>query len=57
MAYTLTVGSLRCHILSDGLQYVDGGGFFGLIPRSMWQQVIAPNELNQIPCESRSLLI
>ena len=57
MAYTLTVGSLRCHILSDGLQYVDGGGFFGLIPRSMWQQVIAPNELNQIPCDSRSLLI
>ena len=57
MAYTLTVGSLRCHILSDGLQYVDGGGFFGLIPRSMWQEVIAPNELNQIPCDSRSLLI
>ena len=57
MAYSLRVGSLRCHILSDGLQYVDGGGFFGLIPRSMWQEVIAPNELNQIPCDSRSLLI
>jgi glyoxylase-like metal-dependent hydrolase (beta-lactamase superfamily II) len=57
MAYSLRVGSLRCHVLSDGLQYVDGGGFFGLIPRSMWQEVIAPNELNQIPCDSRSLLI
>jgi glyoxylase-like metal-dependent hydrolase (beta-lactamase superfamily II) len=57
MAYTLTVGSLRCHVLSDGVQYVDGGGFFGLIPRSMWQEVIAPNEQNQIPCDSRSLLI
>lgn len=57
MAYTLRVGSLRCHILSDGLQYVDGGGFFGLIPRTMWQEVIAPNEQNQIPCDSRSLLI
>lgn len=57
MAYTLTVGSLRCHILSDGLQTVDGGGFFGLIPRTMWQEVIAPNEQNQIPCDSRSLLI
>lgn len=57
MAYTLRVGSLRCHILSDGLQYVDGGGFFGVVPRSMWQEVIAPNEFNQIPCDSRSLLI
>lgn len=57
MAYTLTVGALRCHILSDGLQYVDGGGYFGLIPRTMWQEVIAPNELNQIPSDSRCLLI
>jgi glyoxylase-like metal-dependent hydrolase (beta-lactamase superfamily II) len=57
MAYTLTVGSLRCHILSDGLQYTDGGGFFGLIPRAMWQEVIAPNDLNQIPSDSRCLLI
>ena len=57
MAYSLRIGSLRCHVLSDGLQYVDGGGFFGLIPRSMWQEVIAPNERNQIPCDSRSLLI
>lgn len=57
MPYTLTVGSIRCHILSDGLQHVDGGGFFGLIPRTMWQDVITPNELNQIPIDSRSLLI
>ncbi len=57
MAYSLNVGSIRCHILSDGLQYVDGGGFFGVVPRAMWQDVIAPNDLNQIPCDSRSLLI
>ena len=57
MAYTLTVGTIRCHILSDGLHYVDGGGFFGLIPRLMWQEIIAPNDQNQIPCDARSLLI
>lgn len=27
MAYTLQIGAIRCHILSDGLHYVDGGGF------------------------------
>jgi len=57
MAYSVKVGALQCHILSDGLHYVDGGGFFGLIPRSMWQEVIEPNANNQIACDSRSLLI
>jgi glyoxylase-like metal-dependent hydrolase (beta-lactamase superfamily II) len=57
MAYTIQIGTLRCHVLSDGLHYVDGGGFFGLIPRTMWQEVIEPSPLNQVPCDSRSLLI
>ena len=57
MAYTIQVGALRCHILSDGLHYVDGGGFFGLIPRTMWQEVVEPTPLNQVPCDTRSLLI
>ncbi len=57
MAYTLQVGAIRCHVLSDGLHYVDGGGFFGLIPRLMWEQVVEPNALNQVPCDARSLLI
>ena len=42
MAYTVQVGAIRCHILSDGLHYVDGGGFFGLVPRLMWERVIEP---------------
>jgi glyoxylase-like metal-dependent hydrolase (beta-lactamase superfamily II) len=57
MAYSVQIGAVRCHILSDGLHYSDGGGFFGLIPRALWQQVIPPNEHNQIPVDTRSLLI
>lgn len=57
MAHTLTIGSIRCHILSDGLHHVDGGGFFGLIPRTMWQRVIVPDVDNRIPVDARSLLI
>ena len=57
MAYTIQVGALRCHILSDGLHYVDGGGFFGLIPRAMWQEVIEPTPHNLVPCDARALLI
>jgi glyoxylase-like metal-dependent hydrolase (beta-lactamase superfamily II) len=54
---TLDVGGVRCHVVSDGLHVMDGGGFFGLVPRVLWQHVIAPNDDNQIPADTRSLLI
>jgi len=57
MAYTLTVGSLRCHIVSDGRQLSDGGGFFGLVPRVLWEPIIRPDERNRIPVEIRCMLI
>lgn len=57
MAQTIQIGSVRCHVVSDGLNIADGGGFFGLVPRVLWQRVIAGNELNQIPADTRCLLI
>ncbi len=57
MAHTLNVGNIRCHIVSDGVHPVDGGGFFGLVPRVLWQRVVEPNELNQVPSDTRCLLI
>lgn len=57
MAHTVQVGGVRCHILSDGLTLADGGGFFGVVPRTLWQRVIAPNDQNQVPCDTRALLI
>ena len=57
MPYTVDIGQIRCHVLSDGLRVVDGGGWFGLVPRALWQRVIEPNEQHQIPCDSRCLLI
>lgn len=57
MAYTLQVGSIRCHIVSDGIHLVDGGGFFGLVPKLLWHPVIRANEQNLIPAETRCLLI
>jgi glyoxylase-like metal-dependent hydrolase (beta-lactamase superfamily II) len=57
MVYTVQVGAVRCHILSDGLNVADGGGFFGVVPRVMWQRVMPPNELNQVPNDIRCMLI
>ena len=57
MPYSFQIGSIPCHIVSDGRQLVDGGGFFGLVPRVLWERVIRPDENNRIPVQMRSLLI
>jgi glyoxylase-like metal-dependent hydrolase (beta-lactamase superfamily II) len=35
----------------------DGGGFFGVVPRVMWQRVILANEQNYVPNDIRCMLI
>ncbi len=57
MPHSFQLGSIRCHILDDGKHPIDGGGFFGVVPRILWQRVIEPDEQNLIPSATRSLLI
>lgn len=57
MPYSLQIGNTTCHILDDGKQLVDGGGYFGVVPRILWQRVIQPNENHMVPSATRSLLI
>lgn len=57
MPYTRKIGSITCHLLDDGMQPVDGGGFFGVVPRFLWQRVIRPDDNNMIPSKTRCLLI
>lgn len=53
----IQIGDMACHILSDGKHRIDGGGFFGLVPRVLWSQVVAPDADNMIPAAVRCLLI
>ena len=57
MPYSFQIGSIPCHIVSDGRQLVDGGGFFGLVPRVLWERVIRPDDKNRIPVQMRSLVV
>ena len=50
-------GSLRCHALEGGLQRLDGGAMFGVVPKPLWSKRIAPDERNRIPLAMRCLLI
>lgn len=51
------VGGLRCHTLEAGLQRLDGGAMFGVVPRPLWERRIPPDARNRIPLAMRCLLI
>jgi glyoxylase-like metal-dependent hydrolase (beta-lactamase superfamily II) len=51
------IGALRCHALEGGMQRLDGGAMFGVVPRTLWQTRIAPDERNRIPLAMRCLLV
>lgn len=56
-ACSYQVGRVKVHLVSDGVFWTDGGTNFGVVPRTLWEKVIQPDELNRIPMQLRCLLI
>ena len=52
-----TLGDLELTILSDGEYYLDGGTFFGVVPKIMWQRKWAPDDLNRLRAGLNSVLV
>ena len=57
LARTFQVGGLRCHTLEGGLQRLDGGAMFGVVPFPLWSKRVPPDERHRIPLAMRCLLI
>ena len=57
LLHTFNVGGLRCHTLEGGLQRLDGGAMFGVVPRTLWRTRIEPDDRNRIPLAMRCLLV
>ena len=55
--YSFQVGGLRCHTLEGGLQRLDGGAMFGVVPRTLWKARIEPDKRNRIPLAMRCVLV
>lgn len=56
-ACSYQIGRVKVHLVSDGVFWTDGGTNFGVVPRTLWERVIQPDELNRIPMQLRCLLI
>jgi glyoxylase-like metal-dependent hydrolase (beta-lactamase superfamily II) len=57
LVHTFTVGNLRCHTIEAGLQRLDGGAMFGVVPKPMWEKRAPPDQRNRIPLALRCLLV
>jgi glyoxylase-like metal-dependent hydrolase (beta-lactamase superfamily II) len=53
----MALGNFEVTVLSDGTYRGDGGAFFGVVPKSMWQKRIQADERNTIQVGLNSLLI
>ena len=57
LVQTRTIGALRVHALQAGLQQLDGGAMFGVVPKNLWERQIPADARNRIPLGMRCLLI
>ena len=52
-----TLGDFELTIVSDGTYFLDGGAFFGVVPKTMWSKKIMPDAQNRIDTGLNSLLV
>ncbi len=50
---TFRVGRLTCHTLDGGLQRLDGGAMFGVVPKPLWSRLIDADDRNRVPVALR----
>jgi glyoxylase-like metal-dependent hydrolase (beta-lactamase superfamily II) len=55
--HCLTLGDFELSIFSDGTYPLDGGAFFGVIPKVMWSRKVEADERNYAAAGLNSLLI
>src|SRR5580692_3268437 len=55
--HRLTLGDFELRVVSDGTYPLDGGAFFGVVPKVMWSRKVAADERNYVTAGLNSLLI
>lgn len=52
-----TLGDFELMTLSDGFIGLDGGAMFGVVPRTLWEKRLPPDDSNRIPLGMRPLIV
>jgi methylmalonyl-CoA epimerase len=51
------LGDLELITLCDGFFGLDGGAMFGVVPRTLWEKRLPPDDQNRIPLSMRPLIV
>ena len=50
------LGYWQLDTVSGGAFVIDGGAMFGVVPRTLWGNLAAPDELNRVRCANHCVL-
>jgi glyoxylase-like metal-dependent hydrolase (beta-lactamase superfamily II) len=51
------IGDFELTVFSDGTYFLDGGAFFGVVPKVMWSKRVAADDQNRVSAGLNSLLV
>lgn len=51
------LGGFELMVVSDGVYVADGGAFFGVVPKVLWERKVKPDELNRLSVGLNSILV
>ena len=52
-----SLGDFELMSLSDGIYHLDGGSYFGVVPKTLWSRKLPANEKNLVPSGLNSVLV
>jgi glyoxylase-like metal-dependent hydrolase (beta-lactamase superfamily II) len=55
--HRITLGDFELTVVSDGMYFLDGGAFFGVVPKPMWSKKVTADDQNRLDAGLNSLLI
>jgi glyoxylase-like metal-dependent hydrolase (beta-lactamase superfamily II) len=53
----LHLGDFELTAVTDGIYHLDGGAFFGVVPKSLWQKKVTADERNLVPLGLNSVVV
>ena len=53
----ISLGDFELTALSDGIYHLDGGAFFGIVPKTLWSKKVTADENNRVRVGLNSVLV
>jgi len=55
--HRLTLGNFELTAVSDGIYQLDGGAFFGVVPKTVWERKVKADANNHVPTGLNSVVV